>query len=194
MRQIYFITSTVNHWIPLFHRADYAEIILEALSFRAEKGQIRINAYIIMPNHIHMMLTVNEGHTLTDFIRDFHKFTAKRIIETLEMENNRVLERFRVESRDRKIQVWRKTHSPKQITSWKFFLQKLEYIHNNPLNARWRLCERPEEYAYSSAGVYMAVSRGDKDRGQATTGKREGYEVAGKRVLPMEVITPRTPW
>lgn len=157
----------------MFHRDELAGVILEALSFRAEQGQIKINAYVIMPNHVHMILTISEGAALQDFMRDFHKFTARRIIGFLEEENNPVLARFVVEMRDRKIHIWQKTHSPKQIISWEFFREKLEYIHNNPVTARWHLCERPENFMYSSARDYMSGQNG---------------------ALPVEVITPWTPW
>jgi len=173
MRQAYFMTSTVNHWISLFHRDELAGIMLEALFFRVKQGQIKINAYVIMPNHTHMIATINDGGKLSDFLRDFHKFTAKRIIGVLEKEDNPALARFTVENRDRKIQIWRKTHSPKQIASWEFFREKLEYIHNNPVTARWRLCDRPEDFAYSSARDYILGQQG---------------------ALPVEVITPWTPW
>jgi len=173
MRRIYFITSTVNHWIHLFHRNEMARVILESLSFRVEQGHIKINAYVIMPNHAHMIVTINEGNELCDFLRDFHKFTAKQIISALEKENNPLLARFKAEKRDRYFHVWKQTHSPKRIISWEFFRQKLEYIHNNPLAARWSLCDRPENFAYSSARDYLFGQSG---------------------LLPVEVITPFTPW
>ncbi|MBI5816061.1 MAG: transposase [Nitrospinae bacterium] len=170
---MYFITSTVNHWIKLFQRSDLAAIILESLSYRVAKGEIRLNAYVLMPNHLHMIVSMDESGSLRNFLRDFHKFTAREIINALNRERNPVLTRFVVQERDRNTHFWRKTHSPKQITTWKFFLQKIEYIHNNPLSSHWRLCERPEHYPYSSACDYLVEQRG---------------------AVPLEVIKPSTPW
>ncbi|MBI4665795.1 MAG: transposase [Nitrospinae bacterium] len=172
MRQAYFITSTINQWAHLFHRKEMAGIILESLSTRAQQGKIKINGYVIMPNHIHMIITINEGNVLADFLRDFHKYTAKKIIETLNRDNDPLLSRFTVEKRDRKIQIWQKTHSPKKLISWEFLKQKLEYIHNNPLAKKWRLCDRPENFAWSSARDYLGQSG----------------------PLPVEVVSPWTPW
>ncbi|MBI4829838.1 MAG: transposase, partial [Nitrospinae bacterium] len=160
MRQTYFITSTVNKWIYLFHRPPLAEIILEALAHRISEGDINLRAYVIMPNHLHMILTLRDGLALSDLLRDFHKFTAKQVIETLGNWNAPLLEKFATNSRDRKRLIWRKTHSPKLVVSWDFFSQKLEYIHNNPVVKKWRLCERPELYPFSSAGDYLTGRSG----------------------------------
>jgi len=67
------------------------------------------------------------------------------------------------ERKDRVYQIWQNTHSPKQIESFPFFRQKLEYIHNNPCTEHWQLCELPEQYPYSSASDYLLDKPGILD-------------------------------
>ncbi|MBI4828866.1 MAG: transposase [Nitrospinae bacterium] len=160
MRQMYFITSTVNAWKSLFHRAEFAEIIIRSLSFMITNERIKLHGYVIMPNHLHLILTINEQYALSSYLRDFHKYTAYEIIKLFKESKCPDLALFEVKKNDRAYQIWQETHAPKTVQSYKFFRQKLEYIHNNPLSARWRLCERPERYPYSSAGDYLTNKPG----------------------------------
>lgn len=73
---------------------------------------------------------------------------------------NSLLEKLKVGKNDRRYQVWMETHAPKVIETFPFFRQKMEYIHNNPLSPCWLLCERPEDYPYSSAKDYILGKRG----------------------------------
>ncbi|HEV8082578.1 MAG TPA: hypothetical protein VGP55_05220 [Chitinophagaceae bacterium] len=63
-----------------------------------------------------------------------------------------MLERFYVNAKDRKYQVWK--CNPLNIDLWtkEVFMQKMEYIHHNAVAAG--LCNLPEEYKYSSAKFY----------------------------------------
>ena len=66
----------------------------------------------------------------------------------------KVLERFYVGAKDRKYQFWER--NPLSIDLWtkEVFMQKMEYIHYNPVAAG--LCTFPEEYKYSSARFYQS--------------------------------------
>ena len=92
------------------------------------------------------------GHQPSNVQRDFLKFTAQRIKADLEVQHPAVLEQFRVEAKDRTYQFWER--NPLSVDLWteKTILQKLTYIHQNPVRAG--LCQWPEEYRYSSALFY----------------------------------------
>ncbi len=55
-------------------------------------------------------------------------------------------------SRNTNYQFWRQDNQPKECYSQKFTVQKINYIHNNPVEAG--IVEKPEEYLYSSARDY----------------------------------------
>ena len=117
--------------------------------------RILLHGYVIMPNHIHTIYTVIEPNTYSDILRDFHKFTAQQMIKIMKNQKDSRLSSFQSGRKDRIYQIWQSTHSPKNIESYPFFRQKLEYIHYNPCAERWQLCNEPEEYPYSSAKDYL---------------------------------------
>jgi len=59
---------------------------------------------------------------------------------------------FKVNKYDREYQIWKREPLSIELISEDLFKQKLEYIHYNPVKAG--LCEKPEEYFYSSARFY----------------------------------------
>ncbi|MBM4275556.1 MAG: transposase [Deltaproteobacteria bacterium] len=77
----HFITCTVVQWIPLFTRKPYFDILLDALQFCRQHKGLKIYAYVILDNHLHLVVS---GPKLADTIRDFKSFTAKRLIAQLE--------------------------------------------------------------------------------------------------------------
>ena len=123
---------------------------------------VNIYAYVIMTNHIHLLVNC-ENEDLSDIIRDFKKFTSKKIIETIqnETESRRrwMLNLFSFEaskhSRNTNFQFWIQDNHPEQVYSNKFIKQKIQYIHNNPVRAG--IVKNPEEYLYSSACNYAEL-------------------------------------
>ena len=80
---IYFVTFTVHQWIDVFTRAEYIDILLDSLRFCQKDKGLQIYAWVVMTNHIHLIISSKNGK-LSDTIRDFKKFTAKKIFEAIE--------------------------------------------------------------------------------------------------------------
>ncbi len=82
----YFLTFTFCGWIDLFTRKVYRDIVIESFRFAQNKGQLILNAYVIMSNHIHLPAKANERQmkTLSDIIRDFKKFTHHGMMPIIE--------------------------------------------------------------------------------------------------------------
>jgi hypothetical protein len=85
--------------------------------------------------------------------RDFLKYTAQKIKADLRRYPPVVLENFRVDAKDRKYQFWERNPLSVELRTHAVFIQKLRYIHYNPVKAG--LCILPEEYKYSSAEFYL---------------------------------------
>jgi len=79
----YFITITVVGWIDLFTRLNQKQLIANSLSYCQKQKGLEIYAYCIMSSHVHMLCKANDGGILANIIRDFKKFTSKRIIATI---------------------------------------------------------------------------------------------------------------
>jgi putative transposase len=65
--------------------------------------------------------------------------------------NPQALEDYKVKASDRNYQLWER--NPLSIELWnrQGFIEKLDYIHNNPVKHPCKLCKFPEQYKYSSA-------------------------------------------
>lgn len=85
--------------------------------------------------------------------RDFLKYTAQQIKKDMVVHRYDELSEFRVDAKDRKYQFWERNPLSIEIWSEKVLIQKLKYIHENPV--RSGLCRFPEEYKYSSALLYL---------------------------------------
>jgi len=156
----HFITATVIDWVDVFSRKAYRDIVIESLNFCIKNKGMILYGYVIMSNHIHLVVQSKEGK-LSDLIRDFKKFTAKSILETIENETESrrdwMLKRFefacKSHSRNEKYQFWQYGNHPEEIFTEKFLWQKLDYIHLNPVRAG--IVEKASHYLYSSASNYV---------------------------------------
>ena len=75
---VYFLTFQIIKWIDLFTRLDYRDIIIDSFQFCQKNKELNIHAYVIMSNHIHVVLSA-ENNNLSDTIRDFKTYTSKTI-------------------------------------------------------------------------------------------------------------------
>ena len=156
----YFLTMQVVEWVDIFSRKRYRDILCDSLNFCSEKKGLQIFSYVIMSNHCHMLARAANGN-LSNVIRDLKKHTCNRIIESVinEPESRRewMLDLFQKAAskhkRNEHYQFWTHENNAQEIYSQDFTLQKIIYIHNNPVRAG--LVNRPEEYIYSSAKNYV---------------------------------------
>lgn len=125
---IYFLTTTVKNWYYVLDRYGRWNIIADSLKFFQKNRNLKIYGFVFMTNHIHLL--VSSADTIA-FIRDFKKFITKEIITNIKRTEPSILKLFI--NKKNKIQLWQKTNMPELIESEKFFNQKIEYIHNNPL-------------------------------------------------------------
>jgi Transposase and inactivated derivatives len=149
---VQFFTAVCNDWLKLLANNDYKDIIIEALSFRIKQGQVKLGAYVIMPNHIHLIWRIQNNFKLENVQRDFLKFTARAILEKIRKDQGDLkLDSLYVGLKDRQFQIWKRNSMSIDLLSDKFLKQKLKYIHDNPCQPHWNLVSHPLEYRYSSA-------------------------------------------
>ena len=156
----HFVTATVVDWIDVFTRKSYRDLVVECLNYCIREKALILYGYVIMSNHLHMVVQSGNGE-LSDLLRDFKKFTAAKIIEKIksEPESRRewILERFKLatesHSRNKNYQFWQYGNHPEEIYSNKFMWSKLDYIHLNPIRAG--IVEKASQYIYSSASNYV---------------------------------------
>ena len=155
----HFLTFTIEGWIDIFSRKDYRNIVLECFKFCQENKQLKIHAYVIMSNHIHVIWTA-QNRNISDIIRDFKSYTSRMFLQTFnsipESRKDWLLYMFEFfvnkTNRNKTFKIWTSNNHPEEIESEDFFFQKLNYIHQNPVRAGIVLNQ--DEYIYSSASNY----------------------------------------
>ncbi len=157
---VHFITFAVVEWVDVFTRKAYANIVLESLRYCIHNKGLKVHAWCIMSNHVHLILSATDGN-LSDILRDFKKFTSKSVIYAIETSKDESRKNWMLwifkkagekNSRNLSYQFWRQDNHAIHLDTVPFTLDKLNYLHNNPVKAG--LLERAEDYLLSSARDY----------------------------------------
>ena len=105
--KLYFFTATILEWKPLLKEDVFKDIITDSLEFLVTKKRNLLKAFVIMPNHIHLMWNILTPNNPSDVQRDFLKYTLQQIITQLKKRNDTFwLEQLLVKAGDRYYQVW----------------------------------------------------------------------------------------
>ncbi len=93
-RGTYFITFATVQWVDAFTRKRYVDIVLESIRYCQKEKGLRIHAWCIMSNHVHLIAsTLHPKPTLSDILRDLKKFTSNKILEAIQDEQEIELEK-----------------------------------------------------------------------------------------------------
>ena len=156
----YFVTCTIVDWLPMLTGNTYRQIVLDSLNYLREHKRTQLNAFVVMPTHLHAVLWPDEGANLSDALRDFKRFTSRAISNAaLRQSDQAALSAFasaRQSNRAQDVsqyQVWQEGSHPEAIYTVDFANQKIGYIHANPVRAG--LVAAPEDWPYSSARAYL---------------------------------------
>jgi len=146
----YFFTSVTHKRLPVFRTDKFKKLLCDALDDARRSSGMLYFAYTIMPDHFHI---ITDGkRSPSDSLRFLNGISARKIIDHLKTEGpKQSLDKLRNEIKkgDYKYSLW-EHHSDKfLLTSESMFMQKVNYIHNNPVEDG--LVERQTDYLYSSA-------------------------------------------
>jgi REP element-mobilizing transposase RayT len=92
-----------------------------------------LSAWVVMPNHLHMLLMPNAQWSLSEIMKSFKSYTSH--------EANKILRQHG--------QFWMEDYFDRYVRDEKHFVSAIAYIENNPVKAR--LCKKPEDWPFSSA-------------------------------------------
>ena len=157
----YFVSFSVVRWIDVFTRNLYREIFLDSLKYcQSEKGLV-IHAYVIMTNHVHLIISRKGTNLLENIMRDLKKYTSYQLVKAIK-ENNQesrkewMLEIFQKEgarnSNNKVYQFWQQDNHPIELTSNDMMDLKLDYLHNNPVEHGF--VSQPKDFLWSSMRDY----------------------------------------
>jgi len=146
----YYLTSVTHNRLPIFRTDTLKQVVCKALNEARKSAGFLIFAYVILPDHIHL-LTDNAKST-SDTLRFVNGITAKRVIDYLkENDFESCLARLRIQVRDREHKHSVFQHHPNafEIYGEDKMMEKVNYIHLNPVRAG--LVKVPDDYLYSSS-------------------------------------------
>jgi putative transposase len=124
-------------------------------------GNFLLFAYVIMPNHVHLLTDCPK--TSADVLRCVKGLTARRVIDYLKEQNYQSsLQKLRHDEwkRQHSYSLWQQEKNVFSIFSESVFMQKVNYIHNNPVRAG--IVDRPIDYLWSSARLWRRMPREDE--------------------------------
>jgi putative transposase len=161
--QLYFISFSVVYWMDLFIRNEYKQIMLDSWRHCQKHKGLEIYGWCIMTSHVHMIVG-SHGNKLENIMRDMKKHTSlalKKAITDHPGESRKewllwMMKRAGTKnSQNADFQLWQQDNHPIALYDQKILHQKLNYIHNNPVEAG--IVEYPENYLYSSARDYCGT-------------------------------------
>jgi REP element-mobilizing transposase RayT len=159
--KIYFVTFTVIDWIDLFIRNEYRDIILDSIRFCQEQKGLEIYGWCIMTSHIHLIVGT-ESNPLQHIMRDLKRHTSEMLHQAIkshpgESRKEWLLKAMEGNAKENssvaRFRLWQQESHPILLLNNKMAHQKLEYLHQNPVEAGFVI--KAEEWKYSSAIDYI---------------------------------------
>ncbi len=161
----YYLTFTVVYWLPVFVSAKPCLIFTESLNYCHQHKDLRINAFVIMPTHAHLIV----------FDVDFDNVRLNKTITAMRQYTGRQLGNYCQEKmpavygqvigspgrKDRANQFWQQSKHPVAIWSEGFWRTKFDYLHDNP--RRKGLVYEAEDWRFSSAAYWLSGQVAETD-------------------------------
>ena len=134
-----FFTATIQEWKHLLKEEKYKNIIVDALNFLVTEGNVTINGFVIMPNHMHIIWQAKANNELQKIQNRFIKHTSKEFKKLLAIDNN--LQAYEVNAIDRKYNFWQRDSLNIELFTEAVFQQKLNYMPARPVRRALQSCK-----------------------------------------------------
>ena len=162
----YFVTSTVVDWIDVFTRNLYRDILLDTFRFCQLNQGLQTHAWVLMPNHFHLICSFINNANPGMVIKNIKSFTAIKLIDAIinnhqESRKKWMLdifeERGKINKSNYRFQFWQHENHPVLLNNEKMYNQRINYLHENPVKAGF--VSEPQDWMYSSAVDYYTANR-----------------------------------
>jgi REP-associated tyrosine transposase len=159
----YFVSFATVNWVDVFTRETYFKVLANSISYCREYKGMELFAFRFMPSHVHLLFRSDRDDP-SGLLRDFKGYTSKKMLETIinhsqESRKEWMLEIFekagKKNSNITKYQFWQQHNKPIELWSTPVIKQKLEYVHNNPVQAGF--VTNPWDWKYSSSRNYAEL-------------------------------------
>jgi putative transposase len=149
-----FVTFDCHHQLPLLASDETALIFLRELQVAKTKYALKLFAFVIMPEHVHLVVHPQKKIELGRVIGELKSLSGRRISDHLRSVNSPLLESLEVlRNRTSKLAIWLRRCYDHNCRTQETVLEKINYVHNNPVKAG--LVDDPEEWPWSSYRWYQ---------------------------------------
>jgi putative transposase len=161
----HFVTTRTYENRPYFKNEEFSNILLKEIRFYSEKYGFDVLGWVIMPDHVHMLLwwdkEGNPALIISKIMQGIKAGTAMRIVELLKSRGlEQVLQATQEDvavskshKRNLKYHLWQPGFYDFNVHNENKLLEKLNYMHNNPVKAGLTLS--PADYRWSSYREYF---------------------------------------
>ncbi len=158
---LYFVSFATVYWIDVFTRQLYFDVLSESVRYCRKEKAMELYAYCFMPSHVHFIFRSGNEQPM-ELLRDFKRYTSKKVIEAIldnpqESRKEWLLWMFEQAGKKQenvsKYQFWQHHNQPIELWSEKVIKQKIDYIHNNPVENGF--VTDSIDWKYSSARNYQ---------------------------------------
>jgi putative transposase len=162
---VYFVTATVVDWIDVFTRNIYRDILLNSFRFCQLNQGLQVHAWVLMPNHFHMICSFINNSNPGLVIKNIKSFTAIKLIDAIinnqqESRKQWMLDLFEQNGKANKsnyrFQFWKHENHPVLLNNEKMYVQRLNYLHENPVRAGF--VTGPQDWLYGSGIDYYTTN------------------------------------
>ncbi len=133
-KQHHFITFSCYKRQPFLRTEEAKDTVQQILEQTRDQRGLRISAYVLMPEHVHLLTNEPATGTLSSFLQVFKQLTAREL-----------------KPPDQK-QFWQRRYYDFNVSSTEKFIEKIHYIHRNAVTRG--LVSKPEDYRWSSFNHY----------------------------------------
>lgn len=156
---LFFVTSTIVGFTKIFELKSMCDIMIENLNYYQNRGDFTIIAYVMMPDHFHLIIKTNKGFSVSQCIGNLKRITSRMITSELSKRGNKrllsALKKSALLEPTSDSRVWKHRFDSFVLTNEDTLRQKIDYIHNNPVKSG--LVSEPCDCRYSSARNYAGM-------------------------------------
>ena len=173
--QSHFVTFCCYHRHRLLTTDASRRIFESALERVRRSFRLQVYGYVVMPEHVHLRLSEPQQDTLAEALKSLKQGVSRRLLGTSPVKPKAGLNGAPADH------FWQKRYYDFNIRNYPQFVEKLRYIHRNPVKAG--LCERPEDWAWSSFRHYATGCEGRVEIESEWTARKR--ERAAGRICPV---------
>lgn len=137
---LHFITFSCYHRLPFLHTTEARDVFLEMLEDARQKYLFRVAGYIVMPEHVHLLVSEPQSGTLSTVLQVVKQRTARKVHGAI------------------RGQMWQRRFYDFNVFTREKVAEKLFYMHENPVKRG--LVLSAEDWSWSSARFYSSEKQG----------------------------------